>query len=78
MKNLSKCVMELNLTPEERNNFSQALKGSTWENHFKKLSKENLLALKKIFERKIKQCSLYDSVQHCKYALNRIDEALNG
>jgi hypothetical protein len=78
MKNLLQCVMELNLTPAERNNFSQTLKGSTWDKHFNKLSKENLLILKKIFERKIKQCSLYDSVQHCKYALNRIDEALNG
>ena len=77
MKNLNSYILNLDLSADERNAFSQMMRGSKWDKHFKNLSTENLLKLKKIFECKKKQCSLITSIMHCDYALRIIEEALS-
>lgn len=87
MKNLNQAVMSLDLTNEERNNFKQSMRGSAFDKHFNRLSRENLTVLKTLFEKQLSRYTklfqrwgtikLYEYCGHCEYALNKINEALS-
>ena len=86
MKDLFKAVQELNLTANERNNFKQCMKDTSYFKHFNKLSLVNLKILEKLFIKQKHRYEalfrywgtqlLFDYVKHCEYALNKINIAM--